>query len=222
MNRGHVLYTGLDPAHYKTKDKLTHIPFIRITPRLPNREDIRSAFAIFLQYTHIIITSKSTIKILIDYLNLFGYCIEDWKTKITLAVGIVTARYLNDAGIHSLIVAKEETSEGVIQEIESLDPDNAFFFRPHSARARPVLNDFFDRKGIRCNRCALYDTESIAPEIIPDLNHFDEIVFTSPSTVKAFLQIYKNVPSYIKVTCIGPITLDFFKESDKSYIGLNL
>jgi uroporphyrinogen-III synthase len=52
----------------------------------------------------------------------------------------------------------------------------------------------------------LYDTVTQKLEPKPDLNHVQEIVFTSPSTVLAFLEIFGALPKGKKLIAIGPIT----------------
>ena len=71
-----VLYVGLNPTHFKTEGKLTHFPLIEIIPRPPTDLQVQSALDAFSSYTHIIITSKSTVKILKDYVPL-----DLWKKK---------------------------------------------------------------------------------------------------------------------------------------------
>ena len=52
----------------------------------------------------------------------------------------------------------------------------------------------------------LYDTISQVIQPKPNLDHVDEIVFTSPSTVKAFIEIFGVLPRGKKCLAIGPIT----------------
>jgi uroporphyrinogen-III synthase len=54
----------------------------------------------------------------------------------------------------------------------------------------------------------LYETVAQRVEPVPDLRLFDEIVFTSPSTVDAFFEIFGHIPSGKKIVAIGPVTAD--------------
>ena len=54
--------------------------------------------------------------------------------------------------------------------------------------------------------CPIYDTRTVQPKVVPDLTKVDEIVFTSPSTVKAFLDVFSEIPQDKKLTTIGPVT----------------
>ncbi len=54
--------------------------------------------------------------------------------------------------------------------------------------------------------CFIYDTIVQKNQPIPDLEDIDEIVFTSPSTIKAFLDIFSAIPLDKKLVTMGPIT----------------
>jgi uroporphyrinogen-III synthase len=77
---------------------------------------------------------------------------------------------------------------------------------PRSSLSRPILANFFNEREIRYQACDLYDTLSQWIEPKPDLDQVNEVVFTSPSTVKAFLEIFGGLPKGIKCLAIGPVT----------------
>ncbi|WP_068469062.1 uroporphyrinogen-III synthase [Candidatus Protochlamydia phocaeensis] len=206
-----ILYTGLDPHHYQGKGNVTHVPLIEIVPRPLSDPAIQPVLSQFAQYTHVIVTSKSTIPILQDYLCRLGFSLQEWAQKSTLAVGRATAAHLSACGIHPMRVAKEETAEGLLYEMDSMSLKDAFFLWPHSAQSRPVLKNYFSRHKIAFQDCLLYDTLPHYPSYLPDVDAFDEIVFTSPSTVKAFVQIFGSLPAHKQLTPIGPITASCLK-----------
>ncbi len=159
-----------------------------------------SVFAIWPQFTHVIFTSQTTV----------AYWPGPWD-KQSLAIGDSTASALRKHGLAPL-VAPFATQEGVIELIEvlrqsSCPPFNkSYFFIPHSRLARPNLIDYMKENQISFYSLELYDTLFQRLEPVPDLGDFDEIVFTSPSTVEGFLRIYGNLPQGKKLTPIGPVT----------------
>ncbi len=177
-----TLYLGTDPSHYETENELVHYPVIKIIPQ---------AFKI-PHFTHIVFTSKNAVKVFGEY---------DFSNKTVIAIGKVTAKYLKDC-----IVAKEETQEGLITLFKTMEMKNAHVLFPRSSLSRPVLIEYFKKEKIAFETIDLYDTEFQKPEPIPDLNTFDEIVFTSPSTVDAFFKIFSSIPGHIKIISIGPVT----------------
>ena len=67
------------------------------------------------------------------------------------------------------------------------------------------------KRGAHVEAVTVY--RNICPKIKKqDLGRIDEIVFTSPSTVKNFLKIHGEIPARIKVWAIGPVTCSELKE----------
>lgn len=204
-----VLYIGLDPCHPSLEDQITHFPLIQIVP-VPLAE-VKTILKEFSHYTHILLTSKSAVNILIPYLEDLGFTNQDWANKTIAAVGQATAKTLQLHGIYPSIIAKEETAEGLVHELKSIAFKNAHVFWPHSKLARPLLSRFFCEKNILFSECILYNTIPIKPSSLPDLHHFDEILFTSPSTVDAFLNCFGKFPENASLKTIGPITQKYLK-----------
>lgn len=177
-----TLYLGLNP-----KPNTYHYPVIRTH----FCGDLQPALQLWPQFTHIIFTSQTTVH----------YWPGPWD-KILLAIGPATAAALQTRGLKSLL-APEATQEGVIELIKDMD---GYFFLPRSRLARSSLTDYMRERGIRHFVLDLYDTVFQKLEPVPNLADFDEIVFTSPSTVEGFLRIYGEFPKGKNLTAIGPIT----------------
>jgi uroporphyrinogen-III synthase len=122
-----------------------------------------------------------------------------------IVVGSSTAAALEKFGIQAM-VAPFPTQEGVIALLDRLDLGSARIGWPRSSRSRPVLADYLTKRGLSFMGIDLYETVSHRLEPVPDLHLFDEIVFTSPSTVDAFLEIFGEIPSGKKIVTIGPVT----------------
>jgi len=203
-----ILYLGLDPIHYPCIGEITHWPILRMIPYPLSEPRIDKALRDFPYYSHLIITSKTTVAILQNYLPQLGIDLRCWAEKMTLAVGHITAKHLQGLGVKPLKIAQEETAEGLVNELKQLSLEQAHVFWPHSAKARPVIKNFLSQENICHTTCALYDSSPQTPGDLPSLETFDEIVFTSPSTVEAFLQIFGEFPSKTRCLAIGPITLE--------------
>lgn len=184
-----TLYLGTDPASYSHIPGLVHYPVIKVIPLEVSLEDT---------YTHILFTSKNTVEILSEKMNFSG--------KKLVAIGKSTAAKLQEKGYASAAVAQEETQEGMIELLSSLDLKNAYLLYPRSSIARPNLRDFLIENNIRHTICDLYETVFQKPEPVPDLEKIDEIIFTSPSTVRGFIAAFGKIPLDKKLTCIGPVT----------------
>ena len=84
--------------------------------------------------------------------------------------------------------------------------EKTHFFFPRSSLSRNVIINFFQKNYILFQDCFIYDTITQKKQPIPNLEDIDEIIFTSPSTIKAFLEIFSAIPLDKKLTTIGPIT----------------
>lgn len=195
-----VLYLGLDPP-----PGVVHYPVIQ-TVRMDGPE-LKSAVALWPQFSHVLFTSKTSVRYWFEVRRAFD--------KKAIAIGAGTGKELKRQGIEPAIVPVA-TQEGVIEWLEK-EPVS-FLFYPRSRIARPLLVEYLRKKGIRFLAIDLYDTVFQKIEPVPDLNAFDEIVFTSPSTVEGFLHIFGAFPQGKILTPIGPVTtraltngIDIFK-----------
>lgn len=201
-----VLYLGTDPSHFEGQGNVIHYPVIKVIPRMLTHPEIQSAFAAFEEYTHLIFTSKNTVEIFCKHLTTLSKRLENCTAKTVIAIGKVTAAHLLSHGIVPKWTAEEETQEGIVSMLKESDMRGAYVFFPRSSLSRPILTDFFKEKKVRYRTCDLYDTVTHSLNPKPDLNQIDEIVFTSPSTVKAFLEVFGEFPKGKKLLAIGPVT----------------
>jgi uroporphyrinogen-III synthase len=210
-----TLYLGTDPTQFARQrgeeGHLIHYPIIKIVPRALDRPDIIQAFSDMDKYTHVIFTSKNAVATFVGALASFKLPVTTLQKKTILAIGQVTGRSLFAAGLPPHHIALEETQEGMVSLLQTLDFSAGYVFMPCSSLSRPVLINFFKQHRIRYRACALYDTLPQMSHPKPDLTQVDEIIFTSPSTVQAFIKIFGHVPKGKKCLAIGPITQQALK-----------
>ena len=201
------LYTGLTPPN----SKVTHCPFIRIAPRPVHDPDVIQMFRIIREVTHLVFTSKTTVRVFFDYLP--QDC--DISSITIFAVGSVTKSHLESQGVNDILTPQEQTAEGLIDLIHATELKSPKFLWPHSARWRRVCSDYFQQQQIPYSECGLYDIVAVKPDPLPNLDDFDEIIFSSPSTVEGFLEAYKTLPSDKRLTPIGSITANVLNAKKK-------
>ncbi|MGD0665370.1 MAG: uroporphyrinogen-III synthase [Rhabdochlamydiaceae bacterium] len=197
MKTSRILYLGTDPSRYG--QTVVHCPLIETKP-LPLPQMIHENWNAF---THIILTSPNAARILSSHRSL--------EEKRILAIGRGTEETV---GYDCFAVSSLETQEGMIELIKTIDLQESYMLYPRSSKARPLLAEYLKVTGIQHQICDLYETVYLKPEPIPALEDFEEIVFTSPSTVKAFLALYGFIPKNKKITCIGPITEQAIKDQE--------
>jgi uroporphyrinogen-III synthase len=189
-----TLYLGIDPQFFKSDNYVIHYPVIKLVPR-----DIKEEIGLF---TYCLLTSKNSLQFLKKHVD-----VKDLKC---ISIGPSTSLSLKEEGIKPFLECVTHTQEGMIEEIRRLSKKSSFLY-PRSSRARPFLASFLEKEGYAYQILDLYDTISQKPEIKISLAEIDEIVFTSPSTVEGFFEIYPQVPEGIKVTFQGPVTEGYYE-----------
>ncbi len=192
-----VLYLGLRIDNFITDGELVHLPIIKIVPR-PFAGPIQEAFEKLDTFSHVLFTSRTAVSIYLEYAKRIPHL--DY-----ICVGRQTAQELQKANLKASYVATDETAEGIVDLIEKMPQKPSHLFFPRSAQGRTVISDYLIAKKIPFTTLDLYDTVP-NPIPIPDLETFEEIIFTSPSTVSAFFERVPIKPPLEKCRAIGPIT----------------
>lgn len=200
-------YLGIDlPPPVFQDRRLLHRPIIAIAPRDFDEPEVLLAFRDYLLYSHFIFTSKNAVRLFFKALQHYNYLAIFLIYKTIIAVGEATNNVLKDHGFKANIVAKEETAEGLVEALKDISNPSNYFFWPHAKSARPVISDYLKSQNLKYRECVLYETIPSPTFKMHDLNYFDEIIFTSPSTVDTFLSHANALPKDKILTGIGPIT----------------
>lgn len=204
--RKNALYLGIDPTHFKSEKRIVHMPLIKIVKRPIDSKDLLRIFEHLPDYTHIVFTSKSSVRIFLAYLKMHGHLIQELSSKYVIAIGHVTAYYLKSEGIEPSYIAANESEEGLVRVLASLDLKDAYILLPKSSVPRAHLIHFLVEHEIRHQICILYDMAEEIPRERIDLHAIDEVVFTNPLTVEMFFSIYPEIPLSIKLHPLGNVT----------------
>lgn len=198
-----ILYLGTDPTYYKAEGKLIHFPIIELISR--PIEEIRPTLEKLKSFTHLIFTSKHGVSFFFQFLKALAIDVNFIKGMTILAIGASTGRALDQEGVKYLL-ADEATQEGVIALLKQMPLKKASVLLPRSAQAREALTQFLEQQQIHYVILDLYDPMPTQIKPFFKLQEVDEVVFTSPSTVQAFFQMFKSIPSSLIFSSIGPIT----------------
>lgn len=202
---GKALYLGLDSSNWQGEHEIKHVPIIETTPIAYDSKLILSMLQNLNEITHFIFTSKTTVRYFLETLDFHNLSSSIFKAKHVIAIGEATQGVLKEQGVDSSI-PKVATQEGIIAYLEALDLEKSYVCIPRSSLARGVLDTYLQKRQISFFAFSLYETRmrSIAENI--NLDNFDEIIFTSPSTVDAFFAQFKSISKKNSLRCIGPIT----------------
>lgn len=204
MSLKRTLYLGLEAP--PTLEAQLHYPVIRIVPRSLDSPLLRHCFSQNLPFTHLIVTSKSTVPLLCHALDHYGHRPPLLPSISSLAVGQATASRMQEYGLPCSKIASPETAEGIIDLLKKEALNKAHVLWPHSALSRPLINNFLIEHGAKTTCPVLYDTHPHDPGPLPPSSLYDTLLFTSPSTVNAFFSLHETLPPGKVAKPIGPIT----------------
>lgn len=201
-----VLFTGLSKERYFTKGTYFHLPLIKIEP-MSSYEQFDKHLRNIKSFDWIIFASRYGVEYFFKRIKHIGLDSRELNNIKIAAIGNSTANRLLDSGIFADLVPKKESSAGLIGEFEKIDIRGKKIFLPRSDISDKGLSKALQKLGAKPTTCFAY--RNVEPCDLPDLdlNFFDEIVFSSPSTVRNFKKRYKNVPKNVKIKSIGEVTL---------------
>jgi uroporphyrinogen III methyltransferase/synthase len=216
-----VLFTGLSNERFFTDGIYFHLPLIKIEPLDDYRELDKwikkicgnhqpSTINYKPIFDWIVFSSRYGVKYFFERTNKLGYDSRYLFGIKIAAIGSSTANKLRDFGIIPDLVPRNESSQGLIEEFKKVIQRSTVrspqlkIFLLRSNLADKGLKKGLSKLGFKVTSCIAYRNQM--PTNLPDLDGFDEIMFTSPSTVRNFKKRYKKIPQKVKVKYIGEVT----------------
>lgn len=145
--------------------------------------------------------------------------LEEQENYIFISIGDTTTEALHNAGIKDVIQVEEDNRFGIIKwfekEKEKYDEANARYediIYPHSSLSPEDIPLALQELGFSIKSFVAY--KNVMPEHprLVNLNHFKRIVFTSPSTIDNFIELYGKLPEDSEFITRGPITQKHLEE----------
>jgi len=201
-----VLFTGLSKERFFTDGTYYHLPLIDIGP-LEDYKEFDSHLKKIRQFDWIVFASRYGVEHFFRRLKKIGHDSRILNNIKIAGVGNSTKARLLDFGISADLVPQKESSEGLIEEFEKIDIRGKNIFLPRSDISDKGLEKAFQKLGAIIATSSAY-TNRISRDLPDlDLTSFDEVMFTSPSTVRNFRKRYVRLPKHVKARCIGDVTL---------------
>ena len=191
-----VLVLGNHPQKYNRLGNIVHRPIIDCVAI----DDFSKADAVFkdiANYDWIAFTSVNGAKYLFERLYLMGKDARALANAKIAAIGKTTAQRLKEFGITADLIPQNESSAGMLEEFAKLDMKDKKVLLPQSQIASKELPDGLIAMQAQIEKVPVYKTVDIEPDPI-DFDYIDQILFTSGSTVRAFIKRFGEVPENIK------------------------
>ncbi len=205
-----VLILGNHRQKYQRLGNIVHRRLIDCVPI----DDYSKADAVLKNldaFDWVVFTSVNGAKYLFERLYTMGKDARSLSNAKIAAIGKTTAKRLKEFGISADLVPQNQSSAGLLEEFSKLDMKNKKVLLPQSEIASKELADGLLSMQTVIEKITVYKTIEIKPAPV-DFDHIDRILFTSGSTVRAFVKHFGKVPANVKSYCLGQPTLNEAKK----------
>jgi uroporphyrinogen III methyltransferase/synthase len=196
-----VLVLGMHPEKYKHLGNIIHRPIIDCVP-LEDYAQVDSTLRCLNAFGWIVFTSPNGVRFFFRRLHAVALDARALASAKVAVIGKTSAERLAGSGVVADMCPTMESSAGLLEEFDSVDVKNKKILLPQSEIASEELPDGLARMGAIVEKLPIYKTIEIDPGEI-DFDHIDRILFTSGSTIRAFVRRFGSVPSHIKAYCLG-------------------
>jgi uroporphyrinogen III methyltransferase/synthase len=126
------------------------------------------------------------------------------NTKFAV-IGKASGERLVQFGIKADLVAETESSAGLLEAFAPIDVAGLSILLPQAEVSSAQLPEGLAARGAKIEKLTVYKTIEKEVDDV-DLDYIDQILFTSGSTVKAFVKKFGSVPEHIEALCLGEPT----------------
>jgi uroporphyrinogen III methyltransferase/synthase len=201
-----VLVLGNHPEKYTHLGNIVHRRIIDCVP-LNNYRRVDKILKKSLDtFDWIVFTSDNGVRFFFKRVFSIGKDARNLSQAKIACIGKTTADSLKEFGILADMIPKLESSEGLLKEFAKLKLKDKKVLLPQSEIASTELPKGLLKMGAVIEKMAVYKTVETEPGEV-DFDFIDRILFTSGSTVRAFLRRFGKVPKHIKSFCQGEPTL---------------
>ena len=208
--KSRILLPGTHPDKYRHLGIIIHRPLIKSVPL----DDYAQADKVLKQlntFDWIVFTSTNGVEFFFQRLNAVGLDTRSIGTAKIAAIGKTTAEKLKTFGVLVDMQPSLESSAGLLEEFKKVSAKGKRILIVRPKAGSSMLLDDLAAADAAIEAVVVYRNVDIEPEET-DFDFIDKILFTSSSTVRAFLKLYGSVPDGVKVYCLGQPTLNEAKK----------
>ncbi|MFH1732365.1 MAG: uroporphyrinogen-III C-methyltransferase [Planctomycetota bacterium] len=207
--RPRILYTGLDPAHFRVLGDILHWPALHVVADDAGHLAVPRVFTglTHREFDWVIFTSRVGVRSFFAALETQGTDARLLGVTQIAAAGAGTAQSLREHGIVADVVPSHSGSDGILDALAK--PGQVLLVQ--GSHAPRKLVEALEQRGARVTRLALHRVEP-NPELGRPLPAHDVIYFTSPSGVRSWHDTYGDAAFRREIWCIGNVTLQQVEE----------
>ncbi len=205
-----VLHLGNHPQRYRHLGTIVHRQIIQCIESVDCRQT-NQTLQNAGQYDWIIFTSGNGIQFFFKKLYALGLDARIFSNTKFAVIGQASSQRLAEFGIKADICSAVESSKGLLEAFNNIPGKGLSVLLPQAEVSSEQLPEGLSKNGARVDKLAVYKTIQTETEDI-DLDFIDQILFTSGSTVRAFVNKFDSVPKHIEALCLGEPTQTVAKE----------
>lgn len=205
-----TLYTGSQAPKADSGESITHTPLIKIAKA--ELSETQQALLNDFPFDWIVLTSRYGVKYFFEQC---GSAIKERAANLRFAtVGPVTSAELAKWGLTPQIESPSQSAAGILEAFKQQSITGKRILLPRSDKGIASLAEGLRLTGNFVTDIAVYHNTPNPEARQVDLNIFDKIVFSSPTGVEAFINLYKKLPEDILLVAKGPTTTIKLRENE--------
>jgi len=203
--RKNVLVLGNHPDRYQRLGNIVHRRIIDCVP-IGDYTHVDAMLETIHSYDWIVFTSVYGATYLFERLFASGRDIRHIGSVRIAAIGQTTGARLKEFGLIADLIPSHESSAGLLEAFTTLGMAGKRVLLPRAEISTDELPEGLVGMGASVEKIVVYKTVDIEPEEV-DFDYIEQILFTSGSTVRAFVKYFGKVPDHIQCYCLGQPTL---------------
>ena len=201
-----ILVFGNHPDKYRHLGTVVHRPIIKSVP-LEDYTEADQVLKNLGSYDWLIFTSTNGVRFFFERLMAVGLDTRCLGSTKVAAIGRTTAEKLGTFGVLPDMQPRLESSVGLLDEFRKIDVTGKKMLLARPRVGASTLLEGLSAASAAADGVVVYQNIEIECEDV-DFDFIDWILFTSGSTVRAFIKYYGSIPAAKKVYCLGKPTLD--------------
>ncbi len=208
-----TLVTGTTSKEHIGTGDVVHTPLINV-----QKNDADGAMRTVLTeqlstFQWIVFTSRYGVRFFFELLDEFELDIRVLGNAKIASVGGTTTQELAKHHLYPDIESHTESAEGLLLYFNTFGKKNERFLLPRSNKGLPALRDGLLAMGNDVVDLPVYVNTPNNEAQRVDLTEIQKIVFSSPSCVDAFLDLYGGLPTDIPLVARGKTTLNHIQKN---------
>jgi uroporphyrinogen III methyltransferase / synthase len=206
-----LLHCGTHPDIYRHLGNILHWPMIDIKPVSMSTAEQKHLLLSFGSADIILCTSWYAAEYFIKAIRQIKPDVS-FENKMFAVIGQRTQKALQEYNIQAAVVSQEETAQGLFKAINRhMDVRGKRILFPRSSLPNPFLKDALSAQGAIVEEITIYANTKPAKKDLPSAD-IEGVIFTSPSTVRNFLEDYGTIPVSWAIIAKGPVTLKILQD----------